>query len=362
MIATDRRALTRPSRRTHRRVVRAVLAVVLQACTGGQQGERTPTESGPAPRTLEVESIVIAPAETSIAAGSTVRLTATVAPVTATATPIWSSSDSSIVTVSGAGLVSAIAAGRATISAVAGAIAGTSIVVVTSPPPPPPPPPPDPVVIAAGDIASCLSTGDEATADLIDGIAGTVITLGDNVYDNGTLAEYTACYAPSWGRHKSRTRPAPGNHEYNTPNATGYFTYFGAAAGDPTKGYYSYDLGAWHIIVLNSNLGCTTISCALGSEQDAWLRADLAAHSNVCTLAYWHHPRFSSGAIHGDHPRSRTSGARSTRTAPTSSSTATSTSTSVSPRRRRPPSPIPRGESASSPSAPAVAASTPSAP
>ena len=164
------------------------------------------------------------------------------------------------------------------------------------------PQPPDAVLIAAGDIAGCLSPGDEATADLIDGIAGTVITLGDNVYDNGTLAEYTNCYAPSWGRHRSRTRPAPGNHEYNTPNAMGYFAYFGTAAGDPGKGYYSYDLGAWHIIVLNSNLGCRMISCALGSEQDAWLRAELAAHSNVCTLAYWHHPRFNSGAVHGDHP------------------------------------------------------------
>ena len=138
-------------------------------------------------------------------------------------------------------------------------------------------------------------------SDLIDDIAGTVITLGDNVYDNGTLSEYTDCYGPSWGRHKSRTMPTPGNHEYNTPNATGYYAYFGSAAGDPSKGYYSYDLGAWHIIVLNSNSSCSTISCALGSAQDTWLRADLAAHSNVCTLAYWHHPRFNSGATHGNN-------------------------------------------------------------
>src|SRR5678815_147070 len=100
----------------------------------------------------------------------------------------------------------------------------------------------------------------------------------------------------SWGTYKSRTKPTPGNHEYNTPNAPGYYAYFGAAAGDSTKGYYSYDLGAWHIIVLNSNSDCTTISCATGSPQEQWLRADLAAHPNACTLAYWHHPRFNSGS------------------------------------------------------------------
>jgi hypothetical protein len=150
------------------------------------------------------------------------------------------------------------------------------------------------VLIGAGDIASCSSTGDEATAALLNGIAGTVITLGDNVYESGTASEFTNCYDPSWGRNKARTRPAVGNHEYLTSGASGYFGYFGATAGNPQTGYYSYDLGTWHIIVINSN--CSKVGgCQAGSAQERWLRADLAAHPASCTLAYWHHPRFSSG-------------------------------------------------------------------
>ena len=152
----------------------------------------------------------------------------------------------------------------------------------------------DPVLVGAGDIASCSETGDEATANLLDGIAGTVFTTGDNAYKDGTLAEFMDCYDPTWGRHKARTRPSPGNHDYGTTNAAGYFSYFGPAAGDPAKGYYSYDLGAWHIIVLNSE-----ISTDAGSPQEQWLRADLAAHPVACTAAYWHRPLFSSGARHG---------------------------------------------------------------
>ena len=151
------------------------------------------------------------------------------------------------------------------------------------------------VLVGAGDIASCSSDGDEATASLLDTIDGTVFTLGDHAYEAGTPIEFAACYEPSWGRHKSRTRPSPGNHDYLTPSASGYFEYFGPAAGDPDRGYYSYGLGAWHIIVLNSN--CSDVGgCGPGSPQERWLRADLAAHPAACTLAYWHHPRFSSGA------------------------------------------------------------------
>jgi ABC-type transporter MlaC component len=151
------------------------------------------------------------------------------------------------------------------------------------------------VLVGAGDIASCSSDGDEATATLLDTIDGTVFTLGDHAYEAGTPIEFAACYEPSWGRHKSRTRPSPGNHDYLTPSASGYFDYFGPAAGDPDRGYYSYGLGAWHIIVLNSN--CSDVGgCGPGSPQERWLRADLAAHPATCTLAYWHHPRFSSGA------------------------------------------------------------------
>ena len=149
------------------------------------------------------------------------------------------------------------------------------------------------VMVGAGDIAHCSTTTDEATAKLLDGISGTVFTLGDNAYNSGTSAEFANCYNPTWGRHKTRTKPSVGNHEYLTSGASGYFNYFGAAAGDPKKGYYSYDRGDWHVIVLNSN--CSQVPCAAGSAQDTWLRADLANHPNKCTLAYFHAPLYSSG-------------------------------------------------------------------
>ncbi len=150
------------------------------------------------------------------------------------------------------------------------------------------------VLVGAGDIAGCDSVDDEATAALLDGTDGTVFTLGDNVYESGTTSEFAECYEPSWGRHKARTRPAPGNHDYETAQASPYYAYFGAAAGDPNKGYYSYSVGTWHIIVLNSN--CEDVGgCHAGSPQEQWLRADLGANPSTCTLAYWHHVRFSSG-------------------------------------------------------------------
>lgn len=156
----------------------------------------------------------------------------------------------------------------------------------------------DPVIIAAGDIADCNSSGDEATAALLASLPGTIVTLGDNAYESGTATDFANCYDPSWGARKSDTRPSPGNHEYNTPGAAGYYGYFGAAAGNPTQGWYSYDVGAWHVISLNSN--CPAIGgCGAGSPQETWLRNDLASHGNACTLAYWHYPRFSSG-LHGD--------------------------------------------------------------
>jgi len=150
-----------------------------------------------------------------------------------------------------------------------------------------------PVLVGAGDIASCDSRGDEITARLLDRIAGTVYTTGDNAYEYGTDQQFRECYHPSWGRHRARTRPTPGNHDYGTAGAAGYFRYFGAAAGDPQRGYYSYSLGTWHVIALNSN--CRDVSCDADSEQVRWLRADLAAHPTRCTVAYWHHPRFGSG-------------------------------------------------------------------
>jgi len=156
------------------------------------------------------------------------------------------------------------------------------------------------VLIGAGDIAVCGSTGDDATSNILVSTSGTVFTLGDNAYPDGSATNYANCYDGSWGRVKARTMPTPGNHEYHTAGAAGYFGYFGSAAGDPAKGYYSYDLGAWHIVVLNSNSACTTISCSTTSAQVQWLKADLAASTKSCTLAYWHHPRFNSGAEHGN--------------------------------------------------------------
>lgn len=206
----------------------------------------------------------------------------------------WASTNLAVVTVSPAGLVTGVAPGSAGVTATGGGKVGAATITVTSPAPS------VAVLLAAGDIAQCSSGNDEATAAILDTIPGTVAVLGDNAYDDGSLVEYTDCYGPSWGRHKARTHPSAGNHEYQTAGAAGYWAYWGASAGVAGQGYYSYDLGAWHIVALNSN--CAEVSCAAGSAQEQWLRADLAAHPNACTLAYWHHPRFSSGAAHGDNP------------------------------------------------------------
>ena len=155
------------------------------------------------------------------------------------------------------------------------------------------------VLVGAGDIADCRSDRASATAALLDGIEGTIFTLGDNAYERGSRKEFDDCYAPTWGRHLDRTRPALGNHEYGTAGAAGCFGYFGERAGDPARGYYAYDLGAWRIYALNSN--CNVVACGPASAQVAWLRDDLASNPRRCTLAYWHHPRFSSGR-HGNNP------------------------------------------------------------
>jgi hypothetical protein len=164
-----------------------------------------------------------------------------------------------------------------------------------------PPPATSAVLVGAGDIARCSSTGDEATARLLDDIPGTVATLGDNAYDGGDATQFENCYEPSWGRHKVRTMPSVGNHDYETPGASGYFGYFGEAAGDPEKGYYSYNLGEWHIVVLNSE--CEFVGgCRPGDPQIRWLEQDLAANPTSCTLAYWHRPLYSSSR-YGYAPR-----------------------------------------------------------
>ncbi len=178
----------------------------------------------------------------------------------------------------------------------------------------------DPVLLAVGDLACDPASGSfnggrgtasrcraRATSDLAVGSGASVVaTLGDHVYKCGSAAAFTQSYAPTWGRVKSLTRPALGNHEYVTKaaapqtgctaanaGAAGYFGYFGGAAGTRGQGYYSYDVGTWHVVVLNSN--CGSVSCAAGSAQVRWLQADLAAHRTTCTLAYFHHALFASG-------------------------------------------------------------------
>lgn len=170
----------------------------------------------------------------------------------------------------------------------------------------------DPVIGAAGDIAcdpgNAYFNGRlialcqmKATSDLlIRAAVAAVLPLGDLQYEDGALDKFRRSYDPTWGRLKSITRPVPGNHEYGTRGAEGYFSYFGPIAGEPGRGYYSFDIGAWHVVALNSN--CAPVGgCGEGSPQERWLRADLAAHPARCTLAYWHHPRFSSG-FHGSNP------------------------------------------------------------
>jgi len=154
-------------------------------------------------------------------------------------------------------------------------------------------------IVGAGDIAYCGSIGDEATANLLDKLPGVVLPLGDLAYERGTPAEFADCYDPSWGRHLARSRPIVGDHDYDTAGAAGYFGYVGSAFGSFNAGYYSYDLGDWHVVALDS------VCYELGpceNQMEAWLEQDLAANPGSCTLALLHEPLFSSGAIHGNNP------------------------------------------------------------
>lgn len=157
------------------------------------------------------------------------------------------------------------------------------------------------VLVGAGDIARCSSDRDEATAALIGSIRGTVFTTGDNAYPDGTARQFDRCYDPSWGALLRRTRPSPGNHDYHTPGASGYFGYFGDRAGPGTRGFYVFRRGSWRIYSLNSE--------RITDRQLDWLEADLAAHPSRCSLAYWHRPRFSSG-YHGNDRQVRVFWAR----------------------------------------------------
>lgn len=198
------------------------------------------------------------------------------------------------------------------------AVALVAVVLITRPGPVAPTPGPTPIDLAglasyppvasappdktvtltgAGDIASCSLPDDEATAALLEDLPGWVFTAGDNAYESGTIEEFDECYDPSWGAYQERTFPALGNHDVVTPDREGYFGYFGSRAGDPRAGWYATTLGAWRLIVLDSN--CVDAGgCGPDTDQGRWLTAELDAHPSDCTLAIWHHPRFSTG-YHG---------------------------------------------------------------
>ena len=163
----------------------------------------------------------------------------------------------------------------------------------------------DPIIAAAGDIACEASAIKSATtchqletSRLLGGVSN-VLALGDTQYNSGAYSDFITQYDPSWGQYKSITKPVPGNHEGTT--ASGYYQYFGSLAGVAGKGWYSYDIGTWHILAINSNL-CALYGCTAGSEQEQWVKADLAAHPTACTLAYWHQPRWASGSTLADNP------------------------------------------------------------
>jgi 3',5'-cyclic AMP phosphodiesterase CpdA len=255
---------------------------------------------GQQPIDVRIEGLVVTvtPGTAAMRVEQTASLQAAVTTTSGTPIPVpaseirWATLNSSIASVDLQGSVLGLNAGTATIVAVYAGVGGAATITVQ----------PAPLLMAAGDVAKCQPTlpapaSGEWTAKLFDAEpTATIAMIGDGTYEEGTLVQYTTCYDLSWGRHKARTKPVPGNHEYRTAGAAGYFDYFGAAAGDRTKGYYSYDLGAWHIVALNSNP--PDVSFSATSPQITWLKADLAASTAKCTLLYFHHPLFTSGAEH----------------------------------------------------------------
>ena len=264
--------------------LRGFLLVLAAAACGGHGG------TGPSNK-----PVVQTPSNSSLPVGTTYDLSATFSD-TSQSSPwsydiAWgdgqssSGTKSSVSPITGTHMYAAEGRYRVTVTVTnqAGNAGDGSLTVSATPP----------VILAAGDIGDCSRLGDDSTAMLLDTLAGVVIPLGDDAYESGTLDEYNSCYAPTWGRQKARTKPVAGNHDYNTPGAPGYFGYFGAAAGDPAKGYYSYTLGAWFVIVINTGTD-QPVNYEAGSPQEQWLRAELASHSQECVLAVWHHPRFST--------------------------------------------------------------------
>lgn len=166
-------------------------------------------------------------------------------------------------------------------------------------PPPPPPGPQTATLIAVGDIGECGSDAVAQTARLVEGIDGRVVLAGDIAYFQGTMRNFLECFEPAWGSNRRRWHPAPGNHEYETPFAAGYFQYFGEAAG---RGFYSMRVGDWLVLMLNSNQ--PHVDMRAGSEQYEFVRAELQANRTQCAMAVWHHPLFSSGP-NGSHAFAR---------------------------------------------------------
>ena len=269
-------------------------SAMITATSEGKGGTATVTVTS-----VPVASVAVSPASASVTVGQTVQLTAT--PKDASGNPLsgravtWATSNGAIATVSASGVVTGVAAGSATITATSEGKSGSATVIVSSGTGT------SVTLVGAGDIAECGDATDDSTAALLGRIGGTVFTAGDNAYPDGYYQDYVNCWGPSWGQYQAVVHPAAGNHEYHdifTSGAADYYRYFyrdhGTFVGDSGSYYYSYDLGAWHIVVLN-----TVIDMSAGSPQEQWLRADLAASTKRCTLAYMHYPRFSSGADHG---------------------------------------------------------------
>ncbi len=270
-------------------------ATTITATSEGTSGTAAVTVTS-----VPVASVTVSPATVSLQPGQTQQLTATPKDAGGNALSgrmvTWASGSTAVATVSGSGLVSGVAAGSATITATSEGKSGSASVTVT-------PVAATVTLVGAGDIAECGDATDDSTAALLGRIGGTVFTAGDNAYPDGYYQDYVNCWAPSWGQYQAVVRPAAGNHEYHdsiTSGAADYYRYFfrehGTVVGDSGHYYYSYDLGAWHIVVLN-----TFIDMSAGSPQEQWLRADLAASTKQCTLAYMHYARFSSGSVHGSY-------------------------------------------------------------
>ena len=270
-------------------------ATTITATSEGTSGTAAVTVAS-----VPVASVTVSPATVSLQPGQTQQLTATPKDASGNALSgrmvTWASGNTAVATVSGSGLVSGVAAGSTTITATSEGKSGGASVTVT-------PVGATVTLVGAGDIAECGDATDDSTAALLGRIGGTVFTAGDNAYPDGYYQDYANCWAPSWGRYQAVVHPAAGNHEYHdsiTSGAADYYRYFfrehGTVVGDSGRYYYSYDLGAWHVVVLN-----TFIDMSAGSSQEQWLRADLAASTKQCTLAYMHYARFSSGSVHGSY-------------------------------------------------------------